>query len=258
MRFGRPAGVADSALVVSFLLIAALSVPIGSSLRPTESASPSRSQIVAAQPTIPTAAPPTPRASRAATATPPSPTRDRETPTPSVETPTLVPATPTPVPETGTDAGQLAPDFELRTPEGDTVRLSDFRGRPVWINFWAPWCLACRTEMPRLEGFYLEHQRDGLVILGVGIQDSPESMRAYADEVGVSYPIVVDPDGWSQPDIRRSRFRSTTGSIEPASFAIGPSASYRLTCSRSRSSRSWDRARLLRPDRDRCRTARWH
>ena len=49
--------------------------------------------------------------------------------------------------------------------------------------------------MPRLEGFYLEHQGDRLVILGVGVRDSPESMRAYAGEVGVSYPIVVDGNG---------------------------------------------------------------
>ncbi len=49
--------------------------------------------------------------------------------------------------------------------------------------------------MPRLEGFYVEHQDDGLVILGVGVRDSPESMRTYAGEVGVTYPIVVDGDG---------------------------------------------------------------
>ncbi len=49
--------------------------------------------------------------------------------------------------------------------------------------------------MPRLEGFFLEHEADGLVILGVGVRDSPETMRAYAGEVGVTYPIAVDGDG---------------------------------------------------------------
>lgn len=99
------------------------------------------------------------------------------------------------MPETGIEVGQLAPEIELRTPEGEAVRLSGFRGSPVWINFWAPWCPACRTEMPRLEGLYLERKGDGLVILGVGVRDSPESMRTYAGEVGVTYPIVVDGDG---------------------------------------------------------------
>lgn len=107
----------------------------------------------------------------------------------------MPPASPTAVPETGIDVGHLAPDFELRTPEGEAIRLSDFRDKPVWVNFWAPWCPACRTEMPRLEGFHLEHVDDGLVILGVGIGDSRESMRAYVGEVGVTYPIVVDGHG---------------------------------------------------------------
>ena len=75
------------------------------------------------------------------------------------------------------------------------MRLSEFRGKPVWVNFWAPWCPACRTEMPRLDGFDLEYRDDGLVILGVGVRDAPETMRAYAGEVGVTYPIVVDGDG---------------------------------------------------------------
>lgn len=88
-----------------------------------------------------------------------------------------------------------APDFALSTPEGATIRLSDYRGRPVWVNFWAPWCLACRTEMPRLEGFWLEHKADGLVVLGVGVRDSADTMRTYAQELGVDYPIVVDGDG---------------------------------------------------------------
>ncbi len=102
---------------------------------------------------------------------------------------------PNPSPATGIEVGQVAPDFELQTPAGEPVALSDFRGHPVWINFWAPWCPACRTEMPRLEGFYLQHRDADLVILGVGVRDSADSMQAYAHEVGVSYPIVVDGDG---------------------------------------------------------------
>ena len=98
-------------------------------------------------------------------------------------------------PEIGVDVGQLAPDFELRTPEGEAIRLSYLRGSPVWLNFWAPWCPSCLTEMPRLEGFYLANRGRDLVVLGVGVRDSPEGMRTYADELGVTYPIVVDGDG---------------------------------------------------------------
>ena len=116
-------------------------------------------------------------------------------PTPSDEIQPDLSPTSSPDPEIGIDVGQLAPDFELRTPEGEAVRLSDLRGKPIWLNFWAPWCPSCLTEMPRLEGFYLANHGRGLVVMGVGVRDSPESMRAYADQLGVTYPIVADGDG---------------------------------------------------------------
>ena len=173
MRSARTAGIAASVLVATLVVVAAVAVPLGNEQPPAASATPSPS-LAAARSSTPARVPATPTASRTETLRPPSPT---------------------PILEMGIDVGQLAPDFVLQTPEGDTVRLSDFRGNPVWVNFWAPWCPACRTEMPRLEGFYLEHRDDGLVILGVGVRDSPESMRAYTGEVGVTYPIVVDGDG---------------------------------------------------------------
>jgi peroxiredoxin len=101
----------------------------------------------------------------------------------------------TALPSVGTEVGNLAPDFSLAAPDGRTVRLSDFRGHPIWINFWAPWCPACRTEMPRIEGMYQEHEADGLVVLGVAVQDSRDAVVAFADEVGATYPIVSDTDG---------------------------------------------------------------
>ena len=95
----------------------------------------------------------------------------------------------------GLDLGQLAPDFTLQSLDGKTIRLSDFRGHPVWINFWASWCPPCRDEMPRLEGAYLTHAADGLVILGVAVRDSPANAEAFVKEVVVTYPIVLDEPG---------------------------------------------------------------
>lgn len=174
MRSARTTGLAVGFLVIVVLMVAAVALPIGGGQRTSPSARPS--------PSLPSVS-----GSPVGTSALAEPTSSSTLRAPSPP--------PTPVPETGIDVGQLAPDFELRTPEGEAVRLSDFRGRPVWINFWAPWCPACRLEMPRLEGFHLQHRGDGLVILGVGVSDSPENMRAYAGEVGVSYPIVVDGDG---------------------------------------------------------------
>jgi len=167
--------VAAGVFVVTLLAVAVVIIPLGTiGSRPRTAASSAASLATPGGSTAATRVTATPTAQASATAQSPSPT---------------------PVPETGIDVGQLAPDFALRTPEGESIRLSDFRGQPVWVNFWAPWCPACRTEMPRLEGFFLDHETDGLVILGVGVRDSPETMRAYAGEVGVTYPIVVDGDG---------------------------------------------------------------
>jgi peroxiredoxin len=112
--------------------------------------------------------------------------------------PTAAPTTappPTPVPSVGIEVGNLAPDFELPSPEGVAIRLSDFRGRPVWINFWAPWCPACRTEMPRIERMYQANREAGLVVLGIAVQDTRQSVVAFASEVGATYPIAIDADG---------------------------------------------------------------
>ncbi len=106
--------------------------------------------------------------------------------------------TPSPTPPTvGLDVGDLAPDFEVPGLDGTELRLSNYRGRPVWLNLWASWCPACRTEMPRIEGIYLEHaaEADGLVVLGIAINDSQESARSFAGEVGATYPLGLDQDG---------------------------------------------------------------
>lgn len=174
MRALGAAGFAAGLLVAALFVVVVVTLPLGTIGPRADTASPSPSSLPA---------PSSPPASRAPSTSTASPAADPPLPAP------------TPLPETGIDVRQLAPSFELQTPEGETLRLSDFPGKPVWVNFWAPWCPACRTEMPRLEAFYLEHADDGLVILGVGVRDSPESMRAYAGEVVVTYPIVVDGNG---------------------------------------------------------------
>lgn len=110
-------------------------------------------------------------------------------------TPSATGAAPSASASSGVDLGQVAPDFSLLSLAGKPVRLSDFRGHPVWINFWASWCPPCRDEMPRLEGVYLSHEADGLVILGVAVRDAPADAGAFVKVVGVTYPIVLDEPG---------------------------------------------------------------
>jgi thiol-disulfide isomerase/thioredoxin len=97
----------------------------------------------------------------------------------------------------GPRQGFAAPDFTLETLDGSQLTLSGLRGRPVLLNLWASWCLPCRVEMPAIERVYQRHREDGLVVIGlnVTVQDSEAAARAFAQEFGLSFPIVLDRDG---------------------------------------------------------------
>ena len=91
----------------------------------------------------------------------------------------------------GSEIGYLAPDFRLETEEGDVVVLSDFRGRPVFINFFAVWCGPCRFEMPEIESIY-NSLGDDLVVLTVDVRESSERVKAYKELLGLTMPTVMD------------------------------------------------------------------
>lgn len=101
---------------------------------------------------------------------------------------------PTPVPDRSA-AGSSAPDFTAQTADGETIVLSDLRGRPVALNFWATWCAPCRVEMPELQSASERYAEDGLVILAVNAGESAETVRGFMDELGLTFPAVLDPDG---------------------------------------------------------------
>ena len=93
--------------------------------------------------------------------------------------------------------GFLAPDIALETAEGEIVRLSDLRGRPVVLNVWASWCSPCREEMPALERVHQAYQDQGVVILGVNstVQDDRQRALDFAAQQGLNFPIVFDTNG---------------------------------------------------------------
>lgn len=92
--------------------------------------------------------------------------------------------------------GAAAYDFTLRNVAGDPVSLSDFRGRPVIINFWATWCAPCRVEMPDLERAFLAYQEEGLVILAVNQGESAAAVETFFyDDLGLSFTPLLDPEG---------------------------------------------------------------
>jgi peroxiredoxin len=92
--------------------------------------------------------------------------------------------------------GHPAPDFALPTLAGETVRLSDFKGKPVLINFWATWCGPCRSEFPDFQKAAVDNA-DELVIIGINntTTDQKEQIPAFLEEFGVTFPIVLDETG---------------------------------------------------------------
>jgi peroxiredoxin len=89
-------------------------------------------------------------------------------------------------------AGQAAPDFVLKSADGTNLRLSEYRGNVVMINFWATWCGPCRQEMPLLDDLYSRYGRVGFSLLGVNIDDDSRRAIAMAKELGVSFPVLFD------------------------------------------------------------------
>lgn len=88
-----------------------------------------------------------------------------------------------------------APAFSLRATGGKTVRLADFRGRFVFLNFFATWCPPCREEMPAMERLHRATRSKGLAVLAVDLQEAPRRVAEFVQELGLTFPVVVDPDG---------------------------------------------------------------
>ena len=93
----------------------------------------------------------------------------------------------------GISIGKTAPDFELETLEGKNVKLSDYRGKKVILNFWASWCPPCREEMPEFQRIYTENS-DSLVVIGVNLQESKENAESFVKKLGLTFPILLDPN----------------------------------------------------------------
>lgn len=101
-----------------------------------------------------------------------------------------------------------APSFTLTLFDGKVVRLADFRGKAVLVNFWASWCVPCRAEARALESAWQKYKDRGVVFLGVNIQDKEEDARAFMKEFGITYlngrdasgKIVVDYGVWGIPE----------------------------------------------------------
>jgi peroxiredoxin len=109
----------------------------------------------------------------------------------------------------------VAPDFTLTTLDGAEINLASLRGTPLLINFWATWCEPCRVEMPILQDFYETHRASGLRILAVNLGETPDIIRRWVDDYGLTFDIILDPQ---QSLAALYQIRG-----QPSTYAISPS-----------------------------------
>jgi peroxiredoxin len=140
---------------------------------------------------------------------------------------TTVAATPTKSPtglsgpsHTTVQAGDMAPDFELATLDGRTIKLSALRGQPVLVNFWATWCGPCKEEMPLLVAAYAQHQAAGLRVLAIDTTayDDVQDVKQFVADYQMNFDILLDTDdavgtGWNTLGLPSSYFIDTTGKV---------------------------------------------
>lgn len=90
--------------------------------------------------------------------------------------------------------GDPVPDFTLKSSQGQNLRLSEFKGNVVLINFWATWCTPCRKELPMLDELYIRYQRAGFALLGINIDVDAAKPKAMIAQLNFSFPSLFDSE----------------------------------------------------------------
>lgn len=92
-------------------------------------------------------------------------------------------------------ATPYANDFTLKDLNGAAHSLSDYKGKKIFLNFWATWCPPCRTEMPSMQRVYKQMDKDKYVMLAVNIREGKGKVKSFAGDNGYTFPILLDNDG---------------------------------------------------------------
>jgi peroxiredoxin len=91
--------------------------------------------------------------------------------------------------------GRQAPVFSLRDVTGGTVTLEQFKGKVVFLDFWAPWCIPCRDELPELDRLYQKYRDSGFVVIGISVDTSADRVTTFMKKRPVGFPVVIDTQG---------------------------------------------------------------
>ena len=127
-----------------------------------------------------------------------------------------------------------APEFDLQGPAGEPQRLSDHRGKPVILNFWATWCPPCRAEMPSMQRAHDTVADEGISVIAVNVGEDAETIERFLSETDVDFPIPMDLDS--------EVVQSYPVKGLPTTFVIDPKG--RLVYSAT-GEREWDDPKLL-------------
>ena len=130
--------------------------------------------------------------------------------------------------------GITAPDFSLPDMDGKNVRLSDYRGSPLIINFWATWCPPCREEMPSMQRAWEKLQQEGILMLAINVGEDEDTIFQFTANYPVDFPLLLDVDS------------SVTGEWPvrglPTTYVVGPGGDLIY---RAIGGREWDDDALL-------------
>ena len=125
----------------------------------------------------------------------------------------------------GYPSAMQPPEFSGFTVDGQRVSLDSLQGKVVILNFWASWCLECRPEMPMFERLYREFGVQGLSVIGINARERAAAVRLYAKELGLTFPLILDPRGtinaaYGVIGLPTTFFIGRDG--RPVALAIGP------------------------------------
>jgi thiol-disulfide isomerase/thioredoxin len=99
-------------------------------------------------------------------------------------------------PPAHSDPAEQASAFSLRSLDGKSIKLSEFKGQPVVLDFWATWCAPCRAAMPDLGHMQERYQPQGLVVIGLSVDDGPAGgVRRFVDKLGVKFRVAMADEG---------------------------------------------------------------
>ena len=127
-----------------------------------------------------------------------------------------------------------APDFELLDTNGKTHRLSDYRGRPVIINFWTTWCPPCREELPSMNRAWKQLEKEGIAMLAINMGEDEDTIFVFSADYPTDFPILMDQSG--------EVIASCPVKGLPTTYVIAPDGNIAY---RAIGSREWDDKDLL-------------